>query len=191
MENGGLPRLPRLPVAWRGVLLGLVALAVAAALGRGLSPAAPPAIAARGVSTVEAVESPAYPYESATRVGPWGFLTRHAGDYVAWRFFERDVAFNATMPGPKGTAGRFAEPATWATNAAGIGFRVDTVPRAGAIAQWNAGEQGAGGAGHVAYVERVNADGSVMVSELDWSVPNGYSQRDGVRPPRFIHIQDR
>jgi hypothetical protein len=26
---------------------------------------------------------------------------------------------------------------------------------------------------------------------LDWSVPNGYSQRDGVRPPRFLHIQDR
>lgn len=173
------------------MLLGLVALAVAAALGRALSPAAPPAIAARGVSATAGIETPAYPYESTTRVGPWGFVTRHAGDYVAWRFFERNVAFSATMNGPTGTAGRFAEPATWATNATGIGFRVDSVPMAGAIAQWNAGEAGAGGAGHVAYVERVNPDGSVMVSEFDWSAPNRYSQRDGVRPPRYIHIQDR
>jgi hypothetical protein len=189
--GSGLPRLPRSSVVWRGMVLGLVALAAAAALGRALSLAAPPAIAARGGAAAAGIETPAYPYESTTRVGPWGFVTRHAGDYVAWRFFERDVTFHATMSGHTSTAGRFAEPATWATNASGIGFRVDTAAGAGAIAQWNAGEAGAGAAGHVAYVERVNPDGSVMVSEFDWSTPNGYSQRDGVRPPRYIHIQDR
>ena len=191
LSNDGLPRLPRPTLVWRGLLCGVVALAVAAALGLALTPAAPPATFTRaeGPAVAGAPDTP-YPYEGSTRIGRWGFTTRHAGDYVAWRFFERDVTFFATMPGPGGTAGRFGDPATWAANAAGIGFRVDGLPRAGAIAQWNAGEQGANSAGHVAYVERVNPDGTVRIAEFDWNVPTGFSQRDGVRAPRYIHIQD-
>lgn len=188
VRNDGLARLPRSSGARPGVLLGVAALAVVAALGWAVTPTAPSATVTHAAATPAAEHL--YPYESTTRIGPWGFTTRHATDYVAWRFFERDVPFSATMPGPNGTAGRFGDPATWATHAAGIGFRVDSVARAGAIAQWNAGEQGAGGAGHVAYVERVNPDGSVVVSELDWSVEYGYSQRTLVRAPRYIHIQD-
>ena len=192
VRNHGLPRLPRSSVVWRGVLLGVAALAVVVPLGRAVtSTTTPPAAVTRQVSaTAAGAGEHAYPYESTTRIGPWGFVTRHAGDYIAWRFFERDVNFSATMAGPTGAAGRFGDPAMWATNAAGIGYKVDTVPRAGAIAQWNAGEQGAGAAGHVAYVERVNPDGSVVVSELDWDVDYGYSQRTLVRAPRYIHIQD-
>jgi surface antigen len=187
LRNDGLPRLPRSSVVWRGVLCGVAALAVAVALVRVVSPAAPSATVTHAAP---AATQSVYPYESTTRVGPWGFTTRHAADYIAWRFFERDVTFSATMPGPNGTAARFGDPSTWATHAAGLGFKVDTVARAGAIAQWNAGEQGAGGAGHVAYVERVNPDGSVVVSEFDWDVKNGYSQRTLVRAPRYIHVQD-
>jgi surface antigen len=189
LRNDGLPRLPRSSVVWRGVLCGVAALAVAVALVRVVTPAAPSA------TVTHAVPGPAaasvYPYESTTRIGPWGFTTRHAADYIAWRFFERDVTFSATMAGPNGTAARFGDPATWATHAAALGFAVDSVPRAGAIAQWNAGEQGAGDAGHVAYVEQVNPNGTVVVSEFDWNVEYGYSQRTLVRAPRYIHIQDR
>jgi surface antigen len=190
IRNDGLPRLPRSSVVWRGVLCGVTALAVAVALVRAVTPAAPSA------AVTHAAFNPApsvsvYPYESTTRIGPWGFTTRHAADYIAWRFFERDVAFSATMAGPNGTAARFGDPATWATHAAGLGFTVDSVPRPGAIAQWNAGEQGAGGAGHVAYVEQVSPNGTVVVSEFDWNVEYGYSQRTLVRAPRYIHIQDR
>jgi surface antigen len=188
-RNHGLPRLPRTSVVWRVALLGMAMLAVVVALGRAGSPASSTATVTRAVPAADAAEH-AYPYESTTRVGPWGFTTRHAADYIAWRFFERDVSFSATMPGPNGSVARFGDPATWATHAAGLGFKVDNVARAGAIAQWNAGEQGAGGAGHVAYVERVNPDGSVVVSELDWDVKNGYSQRTLVRAPRYIHVQD-
>ena len=183
------PWLPHVSVVWRAVLCGVATLAVVVALVRTVTPAAPTASVTGSVAATAASES-AYPYEGTTRIGPWGFTTRHSTDYVAWRFFERDVTFSATMHGPNGTAGRFGDPATWATNAAGIGFKVDTVARAGAIAQWNAGEQGAGRAGHVAYVERVNPDGSVVVSELDWDGAYGYSQRTLVRAPRYIHIQD-
>ncbi len=164
-----------------------------AALGTA-SPAATQASAGQPVSAE--TEELSYPYATASRVGPWGFQTRHSTDYVAWRFFERDVAFNSTMSGPNGRSARFGEPSTWAANAASIGFKVDSAPTAGSIAHWGAGEQGASSAGHVAYVEQVNADGSVVISEFNLSVEHGYSKRGEagttpVRAPRYIHIGDR
>ena len=190
IRNHGLPRLPRSSVVWRAILVGVAALVVVVALERVVTSATPTPAATTDVSANASTAEHVYPYESTTRIGPWGFATRHASDYIAWRFFERDVTFSATMPAPNGAPAHFGDPATWAIHAAGVGFVVDNVPRAGAIAQWNAGEQGAGGAGHVAYVERVNPDGSVVVSEFDWSVEYGYSQRTLVRAPRYIHVQD-
>ncbi len=184
----GLPRMrPRL---WLATLPAGALLAAGIAVGAASSPASPAAEPA-----AVAVVTP-YPYETASRVGPWGFPTRHASDYVAWRFFERDVEFSSAMRGPNGRTGLFGDPSTWAANAARIGFRVDTVPAAGSVAHWNGGEAGASGAGHVAYVERVNADGSVVISEFDSSVKYGYSQRGqqatpAVRAPRYIHVNDR
>lgn len=140
----------------------------------------------------------AYPYAMASRVGPWGFPTRHSTDYVAWRLYERDVVFHKTMRGPNGKTGDFGQPGEWAANALKTGFDVDQSPKAGSIAQWKAGEEGAGrtGHGHVAYVEQVNVDGSVLISEFDWSVEYGYSERGqagnaAVRAPRYIHIEDQ
>jgi surface antigen len=137
--------------------------------------------------------STSYPYSIASRIGPWGFPTRHATDYVAWRLYEHDVAFQKAMTGPNGRTADFGEPAGWAASAARIGLKVDGLPAPGSVAQWNAGEGGAGPDGHVAYVEAVNPDGSVLVSEFDWSVEYGYSERGGagaaaVRAPRYIHI---
>ena len=166
-------------------------LAVVVALGAAASPGGPPA---RVASTAPALAAepvaPPYPYAIVGRIGPWGFPTRYATDYVAWRLFERDVAFSSDTSGPAGKKGHFGEPAGWATTAAAIGFRVDGVPEPGAIAHWRAGEQDAGQAGHVAYVERVNPDGSVVVSEFDWITEHEYSERASVRAPRYIHVQD-
>ena len=145
-----------------------------------MTPAAPSGTVTRAVSETAAAESV---------FGPWGFTSRHAPDYIAWRFFERDVTFSATMAGPNGTEARFGDPATSATHAAGLGFKVDNMARAGAIAHRNAGEQGAGAAGHVAYSsgQPGRLGGGVGV---DWDVVNGYSQGTLVRAPRYIHIQD-
>lgn len=186
---GHLRRRPWL--AW-AVLPITGVLGVAAALGVTSAPASPAAAAPAAVA--QPAVTP-YPYETAGRIGPWGFPTRYSTDYVAWRFFERDVEFHSTMRGPNGKPGLFGDPGAWARNAAAIGFKVDSAAAAGAVAQWNAGEEGAGATGHVAYVERVNADGSVVVSEFDWSVEHGYSQRGQsgtapVRAPRYVHVQD-
>ncbi|MCA9330410.1 LysM peptidoglycan-binding domain-containing protein [Candidatus Saccharibacteria bacterium] len=48
---------------------------------------------------------------------------------------------------------------TWVARAAAQGFATGSVPRAGAI-----GQQGM----HVVYVERVNSDGSVTISEMNY-----------------------
>lgn len=51
----------------------------------------------------------------------------------------------------------------WANAAAQSGYTVNNTPSAGAILQSTAG-----GYGHVAYVENVNADGSLQVSEMNY-----------------------
>ena len=178
-------------VLW-ALLAAIAGVGVVAALATSATPE--PRALTVAAEAVAPAEVP-YPYAIATRVGPWGFYTRHSTDYVAWRFFQRDVAFSATMSGPNGKTGQFGDARTWAANATAVGFKVDDAPRVGSIAHWAGDEQGASTSGHVAYVERVNADGSVVVSEFDWSVRHGYSQRGqvgttSVRAPRYIHIQD-
>ena len=70
------------------------------------------------------------------------------------------------------------------------GAYVDTTPHAGDVAQWDPGHNGAGSAGHVAYVAAVNSDGSVTVNEYNW----GNFHRLNVRtfpantPSRYLHF---
>lgn len=58
--------------------------------------------------------------------------------------------------------------AQWATSAVDAGLPVNDVPSTGAIAVFQAGVQGAWGAGHVAYVTTVGANGWFQVSEMDY-----------------------
>lgn len=52
----------------------------------------------------------------------------------------------------------------WASNAAADGYKVDNTPEVGAIMQTTSGPYG-----HVAYVERVNGDGSILISEMNYT----------------------
>lgn len=54
----------------------------------------------------------------------------------------------------------------WARNAAAAGYRVDNIPSAGAVLQTTAGWYG-----HVGYVEAVNPDGSIIMSEMNYGIP--------------------
>ena len=56
----------------------------------------------------------------------------------------------------------------WAYNAPGFGWHVGYTPRVGSIIVLAPGVQGAGGYGHVAIVESINADGSVNTSNFNW-----------------------
>ncbi|MFV5768544.1 CHAP domain-containing protein [Staphylococcus sciuri] len=66
----------------------------------------------------------------------------------------------------------------WAANAAADGYTVNNTPKKGSILQSTAGAYG-----HVAYVENVNSDGSVEVSEMNY-------QGEGVVSTRTISASE-
>ncbi|MCJ1804688.1 LysM peptidoglycan-binding domain-containing protein [Staphylococcus warneri] len=56
----------------------------------------------------------------------------------------------------------------WDNAAAADGYTIDGKPTVGSIAQSDSGYYG-----HVAFVERVNSDGSILVSEMNWAASPG------------------
>jgi surface antigen len=71
-------------------------------------------------------------------------------NYVAWRLI-RTGGFSTTAVGGLGNAG------AWDTGALLKGYTVNRTPAVGAVAQWDSN--------HVAYVEQVNSDGTIVISE--------------------------
>jgi surface antigen len=110
--------------------------------------------------------------------------------YAAWKLEQAGV----TDPGNLGDA------AQWASKAWAKGILVNQTPTVGSIAQWTSG---AGGSGHVAYVESVNSSGSaITISEDNFLSESGYGSLDGgytaqvhitsnssVWPANFIHFE--
>lgn len=80
--------------------------------------------------------------------GPYG-----AGQCTQWAWYRRQ-----DLPSNLGNA------SSWAYNAAAAGYLVDRTPAAGAVFQ-----TGGGWYGHVGYVEAVNPDGSIVVSEMNYN----------------------
>lgn len=82
---------------------------------------------------------------------------RSCTNYVAYRLTK-----NRLVARPPGTDAAL----TWGAAARAAGLRVSTsAPRRGDVAWWKANRALAGKKGHVAVVERVRADGSIVVSE--------------------------
>ncbi len=82
--------------------------------------------------------------------GPW----YTPGQCTQWAWYNRQdlpLLGNANM---------------WAINARAAGYLVDNTPSAGAILQTTAGWYG-----HVGYVEAVNPDGSIIMSEMNYGIP--------------------
>lgn len=129
-----------------------------------------------------------YPYADAdpNDEDEWQFFYRWCTGYVAWKMNQiSSETFSNRMRG-----GHFSDAENWAANAQAIGFAVNHQPAVGAIAHWGANE-GLGELGHVAYVEAVNPDGTVNLSEYNKDVAHGYGVRCNVgNVPRFIHIAD-
>lgn len=117
----------------------------------------------------------------------WGFPVGRTGNncvnYAAYRLSANGVPTVAGL----GNGG------SWAANARAKGFRVDTVPTVGSIAQWGYGSAYAPRDGHVGYVEEVTSS-YIVISDSAWS---GYSSRwrvprgDRNWPSSFIHFRDR
>lgn len=80
--------------------------------------------------------------------------------YCTWYSYNR----RAELGRPVGSF--WGNASTWASQARGSGYLVNNTPAVGAIMQ---NSYQAGGYGHVANVESVNADGSILVSEMNYA----------------------
>lgn len=82
--------------------------------------------------------------------GPYG-----AGQCTQWAWYKRQ-----DLPNMLGNA------SSWAYTAPAYGYVVNRTPAPGAIFQTSSGW-----AGHVGYVESVNSDGSIVVTEMNYGIP--------------------
>ncbi len=93
---------------------------------------------------------------------------RYDYGYCTWYAYNR----RAELGRPVGSF--WGNASTWASYARGSGYQVNNTPRVGAVMQ---DSYSAGGYGHVAVVESVNADGSIYISEMNYAGWNVKSYR--------------
>lgn len=103
------------------------------------------------------VDGPCWNYDWAVNGSVWNWATggygyRNCTDWVSYRI--RSTGRN--VPSGLGNA------ASWDDRAPGYGYTVSSTPRVGAAAISNSGYYG-----HVMYVEAVNGDGSIVISDYN------------------------
>jgi surface antigen len=110
-------------------------------------------------------------------VDPWGMYNRECVSYTAWKVYQK----NGQMPywGGVGNANQ------WPGNARAAGIGTGSTPKKGAVGIISAGQYG-----HSVFVESVNSDGTVNISQYNEFLPNGggwgqYSERYNVNPATY------
>ncbi|MFC7361962.1 CHAP domain-containing protein [Nocardioides astragali] len=112
----------------------------------------------------------------------WGFVLRNCTSFVAWRMQERNrlAGFSNHFRGH-----HWGDARNWDDVARTLGYRVDTIPAIGAVAQSDAGR-----VGHVAWVTDVGP-GTVTIEEYNHATPGGYGIRTvPVGEFRYLHLDD-
>lgn len=113
---------------------------------------------------------------------PWGFVLRNCTSFVAWRLQERNrmTGFANDLRGV-----HFGDAENWDDAARELGYRVDSVPAIGAVAQSDDGR-----VGHVAWVSAIGP-GTVTIEEYNHALPGGYGSRTvPVGEFRYLHLDD-
>jgi peptidoglycan DL-endopeptidase CwlO len=110
-------------------------------------------------------------------VDPWGMYSRQCVSYTAWKVFQK----NGYMPywGGRGNANQ------WPQNARNAGIPVSSTPRAGSVGVIMAGQYG-----HVVWVEDVNSNGTINISQYNYFNAGGagwghYSEMYNVSPGAY------
>jgi peptidoglycan endopeptidase LytE len=83
----------------------------------------------------------------------------YAYGYCTWHAANRRAAIGRPIPNRMGNA------ISWASAARGAGYSVDGDPQSGDVLY----HKYQGGAGHVAFVESINEDGSILVSDMNYN----------------------
>jgi len=108
-------------------------------------------------------------------IDPWGMCYRQCVSYVAWK-----VANSGRfMPnwGGHGNAN------LWDDNARAAGIPVNSTPKPGAVAVSNSGRWG-----HVMYVESVNSNGTINISQYNVGLDGRYSERYNLSTSGLVFI---
>jgi surface antigen len=110
-------------------------------------------------------------------VDPWGMYSRQCVSYTAWKVYQK----NGSMPywGGRGNANQ------WPGNARAAGIPVSSVPRAGSVGVLMEGQYG-----HVVWVESVNSNGTINISQYNYYNAGGpgwghYSEMYNVSPNAY------
>ncbi|WGY00654.1 CHAP domain-containing protein [Nocardioides sp. QY071] len=124
-------------------------------------------------------------YGAANGTMYWRMYAGHnCTNYAAYRMIQ------AGMPNVRPWTGE-GNASQWGLSMASI---TDQTPNVGAIAWWGKYSNGAGSAGHVAYVERVVSADEIIVSEDAWGGTfhwRSITRTSGRWPTGFIHFVDR
>lgn len=124
-------------------------------------------------------------YAPVYRASFWNMRAGHnCTNYVGYR-----LTHGRTVARPPGADGS----GTWGSAARAAGIPVSGKPKVGSVAWWKPGYHGASPGGHVAYVEAVRPDGSIVISEdhLDGTFMWRVLRRNGAAwPSGFIQFRD-
>jgi surface antigen len=114
-----------------------------------------------------------YPYRGqGSGVDPWNFYKGQCTSFAAWRVNHNlGIRFHNYYKGV-----HWGNATNWDNAARAAGIPVYKTPKVGDIAVRDSGTWG-----HVAYVAKVNADGSFMVEEYNHLRPDTYSYRKATR----------
>jgi surface antigen len=132
-----------------------------------------------------AVNDYPYRYDAINTADPWLFYKRECVSFTCWRVRKRTPVTNFTNI-YRGI--RFGNAINWDNAARQVGFRVDSTPAVHSIAVRNSGKYG-----HVAYVRKVNTDGSYCTEEynsLNDHLYHQYNPSSAGRFDSFIHFED-
>lgn len=138
-----------------------------------------------------------------SRTDGYGFYSCQCTSYVAWKVNQNGIKLNNYQVEVNGklqsigsyystinkeTIHRLSHAGNWDDAVSTINIPVDNSPKVGDIAVWEPYIGGSKWAGHVAYVESVNSDGSVNISEYNFHTLIGYGTRKNVKASHYIHI---
>ncbi len=107
----------------------------------------------------------------------WGAGNGYIRGYCTWHAANRRAAVGNPLPTNLGNAN------SWYRNAIANGMDAGYEPRQYAVL-WHVDTSIAGGLGHVAFVERVNPDGSILVSDMNYPYYGRVTTRT-IQPSEF------
>jgi surface antigen len=114
-------------------------------------------------SSQNCVRGDEYPWRTQSGSAPYLYPYRQCTSFAAWRLNQDGIEFHNMYLGR-----HFSDAHTWDNAALAAGLSVDSNPRQGDIAVWEAYVNGTGAYGHVAYVAGVNNNGTVLIEDYNW-----------------------